>query len=170
MENCKLKKLGDLCQITTGKLNANAMVENGKYRFYTCAKEHYYINDYKFDTEALLISGNGAHVGYIHYYKGKFNAYQRTYVLDGFTDNILFIKYVLEQNLKRRIQMEKNEGSTPYIKLSTLENMDIMQPALEEQEKIANFLSEVDNKINLIQDQIHQTEQFKKGLLQQMFV
>ncbi len=64
--------LGNICKITTGKLDANAMVENGQYRFYTCAKEYYRINEYAFDTEALLISGNGAHVGYVQYNKGKF--------------------------------------------------------------------------------------------------
>ena len=85
-------KLGKICNITTGKLDANAMIDNGKYRFYTCAKEYSLIDKYAFDTEALLISGNGAYVGYIHYYKGKFNAYQRTYVLDNFSQNIQYIK------------------------------------------------------------------------------
>lgn len=64
------------------------MCENGRYKLFTCAKEVYSINEYGFDTEALLISGNGANVGYIHYYNGKFNAYQRTYVLDGFICSI----------------------------------------------------------------------------------
>ena len=92
-------KLGKICNITTGKLDANAMIDNGKYRFYTCAKEYSLIDKYAFDTEALLISGNGAYVGYIHYYKGKFNAYQRTYVLDNFSQNIQFIKCYLEENV-----------------------------------------------------------------------
>ncbi|RIO60024.1 restriction endonuclease subunit S, partial [Staphylococcus hominis] len=74
--------LGEITNITTGSLDANAMVANGKYKFFTCARETYQIDNYAFDTEALLISGNGANVGYIHHYKGKFNAYQRTYVLD----------------------------------------------------------------------------------------
>ena len=113
--------LGELCKINTGKLDANAMVESGEYRFYTCAKQHYKIDKYAFDTEALLISGNGANVGYIHYYNGKFNAYQRTYVLDSFdSSHIHFIKCFLERNLKKRIMKEKNEGNTPYIVLSTL--------------------------------------------------
>ena len=64
-------RLGDICEITTGSLNANAMVENGKFAFFTCAREVYAIDNYAFDTEALLVSGNGANVGYIHYYKGK---------------------------------------------------------------------------------------------------
>ena len=62
-------ELGNLCSsITTGKLDANAMVENGKYRFYTCAKNYYRINEYAFDAEAILIAGNGAHLGYVHYF------------------------------------------------------------------------------------------------------
>ena len=85
-------RLGEICKITTGKLNANAMVENGQYTFFTCARETYKINEFAFDTEALLVSGNGANVGYIHYFNGKFNAYQRTYVLDGFKHNIFLIK------------------------------------------------------------------------------
>ncbi|PTJ34077.1 restriction endonuclease subunit S, partial [Staphylococcus simulans] len=80
--------LGQLSDITTGSLDANAMVPNGKYKFFTCARETYQIDKYAFDTEALLISGNGANVGYIHYYKGKFNAYQRTYVLDNIQNDI----------------------------------------------------------------------------------
>lgn len=166
----KNKKLGELCKITTGKLDANAMVENGIYRFYTCAKEFYFINEYAFDTEALLISGNGANVGYIHYYKGKFNAYQRTYILDNFYENILFIKYILEKNLKTRIEKEKNSGNTPYIVLSVLTDMELKIPCLEEQQKIADFLSSIDNKIEKISDELENLKEFKKGLLQQMFV
>ena len=89
-------RLGEICKITTGKLNANAMVENGEYTFFTCARDTYKIDEFAFDTEALLVSGNGANVGYIHYFNGKFNAYQRTYVLDGFKHNIFLIKYLLE--------------------------------------------------------------------------
>ena len=161
--------LGQLCKITTGKLDANAMVECGHYRFYTCAKDYYLIDKYAFDTEALLISGNGANVGYIHYYKGKFNAYQRTYVLDGFKDNIIFIKYFLQQFLSTRINAEKKEGNTPYIVLSALTEMNIYIPTLTEQYKIANFLSSIDEKIKNTDNQITKTEHWKKGLLQRMF-
>ena len=162
--------LGNICEITTGKLDANAMVENGQYRFYTCAKEYYRINEYAFDTEALLISGNGAHVGYVHYYKGKFNAYQRTYVLDKFSENIEYIKYYLDKNLKKRILACKNEGNTPYIVLSTLKDMNIMIPSKEEQIKIAKFMNDIYLKIEKEQEKLDSLNEYKKGLLQQMFV
>lgn len=162
--------LGQHCQITTGKLDANAMKEDGQYRFYTCAKDYYFIDIFAFDTEALLISGNGAHVGYIHYYKGKFNAYQRTYVLDKWKHNIQFVKYFLAKYLKSRIYSEKKEGNTPYIVLATLSEMPFQAPCVQEQTKIANFLSAIDQKIEIAAQQIEQAKQWKKGLLQQMFV
>lgn len=163
-------KLGNLCKITTGKLDANAMVANGKYRFYTCAKEFFQIDKYAFNTEALLISGNGANVGYIHYYKGKFNAYQRTYVLDQFYEDIHYIQYYLERNLSRRINTEKNEGNTPYIVLKTLTDMDIFFPKdLKEQQKIADCLSEVDTMIEEQSNKVEQLKAHKKGLMQGLF-
>ena len=107
-------KLGDICQITTGKLDANAQVDNGIYPFFTCAEQPFKIDSFAFDTEALLISGNGANLGYINYYKGKFNAYQRTYVLDLFSENIQYIKWALKVLLPKRIAIEKSSSNTPY--------------------------------------------------------
>ena len=163
-------KLGNLCNITTGKLDANAMVENGKYRFYTCAKEYSFIDEYSFDTEALLISGNGAYVGYIHYYNGKFNAYQRTYVLDQFSQNIKFIKCYLDENLSRRIKSEKKVGNTPYIVLSTLSDMIIKVPSKENQKNISNIINYHQRKILLEENKLQKLQELKKGLMQNMFV
>ncbi|WP_197975073.1 restriction endonuclease subunit S [Klebsiella sp. WP8-S18-ESBL-06] len=164
------KNLGDICRIRTGKLDANAMVVGGKYRFYTCAREFYQIDEYAFDTEALLISGNGANVGYIHYYSGKFNAYQRTYVLDGFIHNIEYVKYFLDMYLNERIYGEKKEGNTPYIVMGTLADMQIKLPIIKEQTKIANFLSSLDDKITVKKAELDKLITWKHGLLQQMFV
>lgn len=164
------EKLGNLCEITTGKLDANAMVENGEYRFYTCAKNYSFINDYAFDTEALLVSGNGAYVGYIHYYKGKFNAYQRTYVLDNFKGNIQYIRFYLDENLSKRINSEKKEGNTPYIVLSTLSDMKIKVPTIDKQNKISNIINNFNNKIIIEESKLDKLQELKKGLMQNMFV
>jgi len=164
------KKLGELCKITTGKLDANAMVKGGQYRFYTCAKDYHQIDRYEFDTDALIISGNGANVGYIHHFNGKFNAYQRTYVLDNFEDSIYYLRHFLDRHLYKRIFREKKDGATPYIVMSTLSDMIILLPTLDEQKKIAYFLTSLDKKIESVSIQIENTKAFKKGLLQQMFV
>lgn len=161
--------IGDYCSITTGKLDANAMNNSGKYRFYTCAKEYYYIDTYAFDTEALLVSGNGANVGYIHYYQGKFNAYQRTYVLTNFSQDIMFIKYKMDIALKRRIEKEVNAGNTPYIKMDTLTKMSITIPVdLEEQKAIAKILSDIDNEIEALEKKLEKYKQIKQGMMQEL--
>ncbi|EJB37368.1 restriction endonuclease subunit S [Helicobacter pylori] len=157
-------RLGDICEITTGSLDANEMVHYGKYRFYTCAKEYYFIDKYAFDTEAILISGNGAYVGYVHYYKGKFNAYQRTYVLDNFSEHIIFVKYFLTMFLQSHIQTNRNEGNTPYIVMATLKDFEILLPPLNEQIVIANILSALDHEIISLKNKKRQFENIKKAL------
>ncbi|WP_187938040.1 restriction endonuclease subunit S [Helicobacter pylori] len=157
-------RLGDICEITTGSLDANEMVHYGKYRFYTCAKEYYFIDKYAFDTEAILISGNGAYVGYVHYYKGKFNAYQRTYVLDNFSEHIMFAKYFLTMFLQSHIQTNKNEGNTPYIVMATLKDFEILLPPLNEQIAIANILSALDSEIISLKNKKRQFDNIKKAL------
>ena len=53
---------------------------------------------------------------------------------------------------------------------SNLEGLKVTFPIIDEQQKIATFLSAVNKKIDLIKKQIEKTQTFKKGLLQQMFV
>ncbi|MFB1301006.1 restriction endonuclease subunit S [Helicobacter pylori] len=162
--NWQKVRLGDICEITTGSLDANEMVHYGKYRFYTCAKEYYFIDKYAFDTEAILISGNGAYVGYVHYYKGKFNAYQRTYVLDNFSEHIIFVKYFLTMFLRSHIQTNRNEGNTPYIVMGTLKDFEILLPPLDEQAAIANILSDLDRYLYSLDALILKKESVKKAL------
>ena len=163
-------KLGELCRITTGKLDANAMVEGGGYPFFTCAEQVYEIDRYAFDTEALLVSGNGANLGHIHYYCGKFNAYQRTYVLSDFSEDIQYLRQYLEAYLSKRIESEKNTGNTPYIVLGTLADMEIKLPKVPEQQRIAHDLSVLSQKI---ENETHMFKLFiqeKKTLLGKMFI
>ena len=163
-------KLGDICKITTGKLDANAQVDNGIFPFFTCAEQPFKIDNFAFDTEALLISGNGANLGYINYYKGKFNTYQRTYVLDLFSENILYIKWALKVLLPKRIAIEKSSSNTPYIVLSTLTDLRLPIPSRGEQSFIANLMQSLERKLS---NQIAQYDSYnylKQYLLRQMFI
>ena len=162
--------LGELCgRITTGKLDANAMVADGEYPFFTCARESYRINRYAFDTEALLVSGNGANVGYVHYYKGKFNAYQRTYVLSEFTADVHFLKMFLDRNLQDRIRVEVNAGNTPYITMGTLTEMGVVLPNdAAEQRAIATALSDVDGLLGGLDRLIAKKRDLKQAAMQQL--
>jgi len=137
------KPLGEVAElITTGKLNANAMEENGIYPFFTCNENPYKINTYAFDMEAILISGNGSQVGHINFYKGKFNAYQRTYILGNFVNQILskFVYYYLKSELRNYIITNSKKGSVPYITLPMLEKFQIPLPPLPVQQEIVRIL------------------------------
>ena len=112
-----LVALGQLVKIQTGKLDANAAVEGGKYPFFTCAKECSYIDDYAFETDALLIAGNGDLN--VKYYSGKFNAYQRTYVLELLDTEKLHMPYLYQfmQKYVERLRQQSIGGVIKYIKL-----------------------------------------------------
>jgi type I restriction enzyme S subunit len=78
----EVKSYEDVLNITTGKLNSNAAIVDGTFPFFTCSSETFKTNTYSFDCEALLLAGNNASAIYpFKYYKGKFDAYQRTYVI-----------------------------------------------------------------------------------------
>lgn len=169
-EDWEVVALGDICHsFKTGKLDANAMVEGGEFPFFTCAKKVYQIDNYAFDLEALLISGNGANVGYIHYYHGKFNAYQRTYVLSNFSAEIFYIQYFLQQELSKRIDIEMRAGNTPYITMDTLTDMPIKIPiAIIEQTAIAQILGDMDSEITALQARIEKLREIKQGMMQNL--
>ncbi len=136
----ELSPLSSLCTIRTGKKNVNEGNPNGKYPFFTCAMNHTYSDSYSFDTEALLIAGNGA-VGHVEYYEGKFEAYQRTYVLNEFS-NVLphYLYYVLKYSLSSYLDRIKLGNTMPYIKLSMLAEYQVPLPSLSIQEEIVKEL------------------------------
>ena len=93
--------LGDLVDIRTGKLDANAAVEGGKYPFFTCSRDVFAIDSYAFDCEAILLAGNNAVGDFnVKHYNGKFNAYQRTYVITVNQSKRVLYRYLYFQMLK----------------------------------------------------------------------
>ena len=164
-------KLGDMpIKISTGKLNANAMEVDGIYPFFTCDSTVFKINEYDFDTEAILISGNGSQVGHLHYYKGKFNAYQRTYVLDGFDNvSVFYILHYFNAFLKKHILKNSKKGSIPYITLSMLQDFLIPLPPLHIQEEIVRILDKMVEQQQTIEKLIElrkkQYEYYREELL-----
>ena len=144
IESVKLEQI--VTSIKTGKLDANVEKKDGKYPFFTCDAIPKRIDDYAFDAEAILISGNGSRVGHVHYYKGKFNAYQRTYVLSDFRHDIdlSYLKTYLENELRSYIARNKKGSAVPYITLPMLQNFKLPFPPLEKQKEFATFVTQID--------------------------
>lgn len=131
-------ELGELIDIKTGKKDVNEGNPNGLYPFFTCAREHTFSDVYSFDDEALLIAGNGD-VGSVKYYRGKFEAYQRTYVLTNFdrTDP-KYLFYNLRDKLKETVSTQKLGNTMPYIKMGMISTFKIPLPPLEVQREIVD--------------------------------
>ncbi|MCF6234759.1 MAG: restriction endonuclease subunit S [Gammaproteobacteria bacterium] len=162
--------LGEVCEITTGKLDANAMNKDGKYDFYTSGVQKYRIDYPAFEGPAITIAGNGATVGYMHLANGKFNAYQRTYVLTKFVANRIFIYFMVGNVLPIKINQEVRAGNIPYIVLDMLTDLKILMPSKSEQTKIGNLFKNLDTLLSQHQSQLKKLKQIKQACLAKMFV
>ena len=156
---------------TTGKLDANAMVENGRYPFFTCAKESYKIDSYAFDCEALLLAGNNAAGIYdVKHYKGKFNAYQRTYVLRLMNEKWRYIlfKRQLEDKLQY-LQSQSKGTNTRYLTLGILNELHFVVPPVAEQEQFAEFVNQIDKSKVAVQKALDEAQLLFDSLMQKYF-
>lgn len=141
-------QLTKTCNITTGKLDANAAEETGKYPYFTCAPEPLSINTYAFDDDVILLAGNNAS-GNFHCqrYKGKFNAYQRTYVItakQGY--DIEYIYYNLKINLQHLKKLAQG-SQTKFLTMQILDGFQIEDIHIPEQKRITEILKYIDRRI-----------------------
>ncbi len=145
----EIAKLGSLVDLQTGKLNSNAARPDGAFPFFTCSQATFRINHYAFDTEAILLSGNNAQGIYsVKHYKGKFNAYQRTYVITLKDDNSMpycFLNQALTRNLDR-LRTLSIGTSTKYLTKGVIQNLPIPKPKYEEAREIGKQLQTVEKK------------------------
>lgn len=155
---------------TTGKLDSNAMDEGGIYPFFTCAKEALRINTYAFDEEALLLAGNNAAGKYdVKYYNGKFNAYQRTYVLTLKQKwSYTLFKCQLEKKLDY-LQQQSLGGLTKYLTLKILSELKFIVPPIELQTQFTDFVKQVDKSKATVQKALDEAQFLFDSLMQEYF-
>ena len=122
--------LDSFCSIFTGKKNANASIENGEYKFFTCAPDALRINSYIYDGNAIIISGNGAYTGRTRFYSGKFDLYQRTYactILDHIDPDYIFPLYwFIKLELSKKIKGGTRGSAIPYIVMNDLAKFEFV--------------------------------------------
>lgn len=171
--NWELVKLGDILNFKTGRLDSNAATLNGEYPFFTCSPETLSINSYAFDDEAVLLAGNNANgVFSVKYYIGKFNAYQRTYVITSKDRNLVSIRwlYFRIKHVTAELQKMSVGTATKFLTKKILDNFEIRLPTLIEQESIANILWSLQSQID-INIQINQTlESIAQAIFKSWFI
>ena len=135
----KIVTLDEYCSIFTGKKNANASVNGGKYKFFTCAPEALQIDSYIFDGNAIIVSGNGAYTGRTRFYSGKFDLYQRTYactLLDNVNPDFIFPLYwFVKLELSKKIMGGTRGSAIPYIVMNDLAKFEFIY----NEEMFANY-------------------------------
>ena len=161
----------DVFETRTGKLDSNAAVECGKFPFFTCAKEPLTINSYAFDQEALLLAGNNAAGVYdVKHYNGKFNAYQRTYVLrlKGEGWSYPLFKVQLEDKLSL-LQNQSKGSTTKYLTMGILKKLRFAIPPIREQREFAAFVAEVDKSKFAVRKSLESYQKLYREQLQEAF-
>jgi type I restriction enzyme, S subunit len=174
--NYKKQNLEFLIDIKTGKLDSNAAEQDGKYPFFTCSRETYAINKYAFDCEAILLAGNNAVGDFnVKHYSGKFNAYQRTYVITIQNENNLLYRYLYYQLLKSLKEFKELSvgAGTKFLKIGMIKNIQIALPPIKEQQRIVaklDALSEQTKKLEAVYTKkIADLDELKKSILQKAF-
>lgn len=161
-------KLGLLVKVRTGKLDANAAVSGGCYPFFTCSKEVSEIDTYAYDCECVLVAGNGDLN--VKYYNGKFNAYQRTYIVERASSeiNMRYLYHFLSCYVDV-LRRQSIGGVIKYIKLGNLTEADIKLPDKETQERISMILDRLTHLISLRQQQAEKLDELVKARFVEMF-
>lgn len=169
----QIEKLKNVALIKTGKLDSNAAVTDGVYPFFTCDPITLKIDEWTYDTEAVLLAGNNASGNYTaKYYKGKFNAYQRTYIIESADTSLLsvrFLAFAITQQL-RLLKAMSTGSTTKFLTIKMLNDLEIPCPEISVQQKIASIIGSYDNLIENNQKQIKLLEEVVQRLYKEWFI
>ncbi|UKJ07927.1 restriction endonuclease subunit S [Solitalea lacus] len=169
----KEKTLGELCNIVKGEqLNKSELREIGKYPALNGGIDPSgYTDEWNTIEDTITISEGGNSCGYVNYMKTKFWSGGHCYSLSNLVEGLKkpFLYQILKFNQNEIMRLRVGSG-LPNIQKKDINCLKLLIPSPDEQEKIANFLSAIDDKIKLVTIQLEKKQTFKKGLLQQMFV
>ena len=162
-------KLGDVAKIRTGKLDANAADEDGLYPFFTCAEKTLRINTAAYDCECVLVAGNGDLN--VKYFNGKFNAYQRTYIIESKGDKELHVPYLYRflSHYVKTLRKESIGGVIKYIKLGSLTGARLQLPSMEQQMAICGVLDSIDRVDRYCLKELDRLDKLVKSRFIEMF-
>lgn len=167
--NWRVAKLGDIADITNGKTNSQDAVIDGEYPLFDRSVSIKKSDKYLFDGDAVILPGEGAEF-VPRYFSGKFDLHQRAYAIFPHSEQVsgTFLYHCLYFN--RDIFSQNAVGSTvKSLRLPIIQAVPILLPTPNEQIKIAEILSTVDEEIQKTDEIISAAEKLKNGLIQELF-
>lgn len=142
----EVKEQGEYFPIITGKKNANYSTDDGEFNFFTCSQQIFKAPGYSFEGSAILVAGNGDFN--VKYYKGKFEAYQRTYVLIPHNEKLSGLLYFLIKENLSEITSGHRGSVIKFITKGDLEKYKIIMPKdIQLLEQMSRQFQNIVNKI-----------------------
>ena len=148
------KDFSEISNISTGKKDANFATENGKYNFFTCSQKTMKCDEYDFNCKAILIAGNGDFN--VKHYTGKFNAYQRTYVVEPKNSEYYGVLYLAAKSMIDAFKSGSNGSIVKFITLDDVKRISVLIPS---NHKYLEYLNSI---IDIIENNDCVIEQLQK--------
>ena len=157
------KGLSEIAPILTGKKDANFGTEDGKYLFFTCAQEPIKAPSYSFDCDAVILAGNGDFN--VKLYRGKFEAYQRTYVFSPNDRGHLYLLYHAVRENMRRLFQGASGSTIKFLTKHMLEDIAVFIPDAKLLKKYNENAEVIQKKIECLKDCIRRATEARDRLL-----
>lgn len=140
-------KLAELFPVITGKKNANISSDKGMYPFFSCSQDFSWTDQYSFEGNAILVAGNGDFN--VKWYNGKFEAYQRTYVLIPYNPQLTsWLYYMVKYNLAQ-ITSAARGSVIKFITKGSLEDFCFYAPKALENLEIINVFEKINQMVDI---------------------
>ena len=157
------KRVGDITPIKTGKKDANYGTDDGTFPFFTCAQEPIKSPSYSFDTNAVILAGNGDFN--VKLYRGKFEAYQRTYVLEPTDEMMLYQLYFCILENINRLATGASGSTIKFLTKGMIESLVINEPSLDVLNSFNQIIEPIRTQNENLQFQIHLLTEARDRLL-----
>lgn len=162
-EDWELLNIGSVCDIKTGKKDANFGGSVGLYPFFTCAQEPIRANSFSFDTHAIILAGNGDFS--VKMYRGKFEAYQRTYVITSTNTELIWIAYFSIKNNMAKLTAGASGSTIKFLTKGMIEEINCIKPSSSIISKFNVIVSTYYEQIEKIKDIKYNITEIKNIIL-----
>lgn len=162
-EGWKQLALEQITPILTGKKDANFSTEDGRYPFFTCAQAPLRAPSYSFDCNAVILAGNGDFN--VKLYRGKFEAYQRTYVLSPECTEYLYLLYHAVNNSMVKLSQAASGSTIKFLTKGMIASIPVYTPEVKNLEKFNTLSEAIQKQIEVLKKSIANATEARNRLL-----
>ena len=162
-EGWEKKKVGDITPIKTGKKDANFGTPDGAYPFFTCSQEPIKAPSYSFDANAVILAGNGDFN--VKLYRGKFEAYQRTYVLEPNNPSMLYLLFFCISENMNKLATGASGSTIKFLTKGMIDSLEMYVPIETIVARFNQYIESIQSDKERIQSQIRLLTEARDRLL-----